>query len=448
MKARFLLAALAGAFVAVMTCTSPCAADDLVPSVSVQTGATFIRSPVQDGKIDDYFVAATPALTYFIDGERTLYSITYAFTGSLNSELPNSVANSLALATATDVGPNTRLLFGASALQSLLGNYLLVRRSADTRIGGLNNLNTSLLTVQGTEGIAHDFTPVLRLNQGITATYFTSLDPEVELSNFVGVANVGMARSWEFDAVGGELSVQYAKTRAPPFENTAFTFSAGPTWDHDLSRTVTLSLAASVQVAISPDENTKTLVGPQGSARLSYLSEGYGLAGSYNYGVEPNPLLGTLFQAHQAEIRGVMPISTADQIFFGVSAGYLQGTNLDLTLPRGGFNNRFEAVLHDADLTWGATEFLALFLRYQFIGQGSGEGIAASPAIVRHAGIFGIDIFGARRAVRQRARVPSRFPQRVDGSDGRGGGGAFGMPGAGGAGGAGGGGAGGGGSGR
>ena len=249
MKARVLFAALAGAFV---TWASPCAADDLLPSFSVQTGATFIRSPVQDGKIDDYFVAATPALTWFIDGERTLYSITYAFTGSLNSTLPNSVSNSLALATATDVGPNTRLLFGASALQSLLGNYLLVRRASDTRIGGLNQLNTSLLTVQGTQGIAHDFTPVLRLNQGVTATYFTSLDPEVDLSNFVATATVGMSRSWEFDAVGGELGFQYARTQAAPFESTAFTVSAGPTWDHDLSRTFTLSLAAAVQVAFSP----------------------------------------------------------------------------------------------------------------------------------------------------------------------------------------------------
>jgi hypothetical protein len=409
----FLAAALCGAIVAWAT---PSSADDLVPSLSVQTGVTYIRSPGQDS--DDYFVAATPSLTYFIDGERVDYAITYSFTGSLNSELPNAIANRLALATATELSPTTRLLLGAEALQSMIGNYLLVRRSAQTQIGGLPPLNTQLLTITLSQGIAHELSPVLRLTQSVSGTYVTSLDPDVIAENYLATASVGLSRSWQFDAVGGEINAQYANTWFPPQESTAMTVAAGPTWDHDLTPNLTTSLAVSAQVAFSPDPGTKARVGPQGLASLFYTNEGYGVEASYSYGITPNVLLGTLIEAHQATVRGVVPLSRRADVAFGVSAGYLWAKNVDLQ-TNGQLDNQFDAVLHDADLTWGATDFLSTFIRYQFIGQSSGTGPAASPPLVRHAAILGVDLFGSRRAVRQRARVPSRFPQRVDATDQR-----------------------------
>ncbi len=396
---------------------SPSVADDFVPSVGVQTGFTFTRSPGNNS--DDYFVAATPQLIYFIESGRTLVSITYSFTGSLNTVLPNGVANRLAVQTAYDLAPKTRLLFGAEALQALIGNYLIVRRAASTQIGGLPPLNTSLLAVSANQGISHDLSPVVRLTQILTGTYVTSLDPDVQLTNYLATATAGIDRSWEFDAVGGELNFQYARSSFPPLPATqAMTVSLGPTWDHDLSPRWSSSLGASAQLAFSPDPGTQPRIGPAGRGSILYSSEGSGVGLEATAGIEPNLLLGTLLQSEQVTLRGFTPLSERHNVILGVSGGYLHGKNLDLA-GKGAFDNSFDAVLHDADITWGATDFLSVFVRYQFIGQGKGDGtgVGATPAIVRHAAILGVDLFASRP--RPRSRLPQgRFPQRVDRSDG------------------------------
>ena len=117
---------------AVIAWSGASAANDLVPSITLQTGATFTRSPGVGNDSNGYFVAATPTLMYFVEGERSLFSLTYSFTGSLDTNLPNGIANRLAVVTTHDLDPRTRLLVGGEALQALIGNYLLVRRADAT----------------------------------------------------------------------------------------------------------------------------------------------------------------------------------------------------------------------------------------------------------------------------------------------------------------------------
>lgn len=407
-------AAACGAVVASALLPRTAAANDLVPSVAVQTGVTFTRSPGNDS--NNYFVAATPQLSYFIDGERSLAAITYSFTGSLNSFLPNGVANSLAIATSHELSPKTRLLLGANALQSLIGNYLLVRRAAATQLGALPPLNTSLLTVGVSQGISHELSPVVRLSQSVAGTYVTSLDPDVLLRNYLATTTVGLDRSWEFDALGAELSAQYARTFFPPRPAVqAMTVSLGPTWDHDLSPTLSTSLSASAQLAFSPDPGTTPRIGPAGRASILYSSEGSGIGLDYVGGITPNLLLGTLLQSHTVTLRGFTPLSERYKVIFGTSGGFLHGKNVDLS-GTGAFANEFDAVLHDADVTWAATDYLSLFVRYQFIGQSSGEGLGATPPIVRHGAILGVELFASRPPERSRL-PPGRFPKRVDRGD-------------------------------
>ena len=393
---------------------SPSSADDIIPSLSVQTGVTFTRSPGNDS--DDYFVAATPQLSYFLERGRALVVLTYSFTGSLNTVLPNGIANRLALVSTYDLSPRTRLLVGGEGLQSLIGNYLVVRRAAATQLGSLPPLNTSLLTVSVSQGLSHDISPVVRLSQGVTGTYVTSLDPDVQLRNYLATATAGIDRSWEFDALGGEINFQYARTFLPPLPTVqAMTVSLGPTWDHDVTPNLSTSASVAAQLAFSPDPNTKPRIGPAGRASIFYSSEGSGVGLEYAGGIEPNILLGTLLQSHQATLRGFTPLSERHNIVLGVSAGILHGKNLDLA-GDGRFDNEFDAVLHDLDVTWPALDFLSLFARYQFIGQSKGDGPGATPAIVRHAAILGIDLFASRPP--PRSRLPQgRFPQRVDRAD-------------------------------
>lgn len=389
-------------------------ADDVVPSIGVQTGVIITRSPGNDS--DDYFVAVTPAISYFIEGERTLLQLTYSFTGSLNLVLPNAIANRLGAAFSYDVSPRTRLLIGAEGLQSLFGNYLLVRRAPATRIGAIPALNSSLVTANLTQGIVHEISPVVRLSQSVNGTYVTSIDPDIQLRNYLAVGTIGIDRSWEFDAVGAEFNIQYARVFFPPLPTTnVVTFGLGPTWDHDLSPTLSTSMGASVQVAVSPDPDTTPRIGPAGRASILYSSEGSGIGLEYAGGIEPNLLLGTLLRAHQVTLRGFTPLSEKYGVLLGVSSGYLAAENLTLD-NSGVFDNSFTAVLHDADITWTATDFLSMFVRYQFIGQTAGEGQAASPAIVRHGALFGIDLFASRPVERNRL-PPTGFPKRVDRGD-------------------------------
>jgi len=404
--------ALAAASAALAVFAPPAAADELVPALSVQTGVTFTRSPGNDS--DDYFVAATPSLTYVYEGDRWVTSATYAFTGSLNTVLPNGIANRLLLTAAYDVGPKTRLILGAEGLQAMVGNYLLVRRAADTQLGGLLPLNSSLLTLTATQGLTHDLSAVTRFTQSLSGTYVTSLDPEVRLNNYLATATAGIDRGWEFDAVGGEVNLQYYRNFFPPLVANGGTASLGPTWDHDFSRSVSSSVSAAGQVAFSPDPGTRVQVGPAGRASLLFYSEASGVELAYAGGIVPNLLLGTLLQSHQVVLRGYTPLSERNRVVLGVSAGYLRAKTVDLQ-ENGGLGNEFDAVLHDVDVTWGPTDYLQLFVRYQFIGQSTATGSAPTPAIVRHGAMFGVELFGARPVGRR--RLQTRLPQRVDRTD-------------------------------
>lgn len=409
-------AAAFGALAISASLPSTASANDLVPSVSLQTGFTFARTPGND--TNDYFVAITPQLLYFVEAERTLLTLSYAFTGSLNTVLPNGVANRLGMLMSYDVAPKTRLILGADALQSLIGNYLLVRGAGARQFGQLPPLNTSLLTVSATQGMSHELSPTVNLSQSLNATYVTSLDPDVDLRNYLAAGTVGIDRSFEFDAVGGELTLQYARSFLPPLPaRNIMTLSLGPTWDHDISRTLSMSLGAFAQLVLSPDPGSTAQIGPAGRASFLYASQGSGVGLEYAAGIEPNILLGTLLQSHQVTARAFTPLSERHNVVLGAGGGFLHGKSVDLG-ETGAFDNSFDAILHDADVTWVATDFLTLSLRYQFIGQTSGSGIgsAATPALVRHGAVLAAELFASRPVAR--ARLPQgRFPQRVDRGD-------------------------------
>ena len=394
----------------------PCAAaaDELVPALRTQAGVTLTRSPGNDS--DDIFVMTTPELGYFFGSERTQVGITYSFTGSLNTVLPNTIANRLALSLAHDVNERTRLLFGLEALQTSVGNYLLVKRTVQQATLGNVGINSQLLTTTAVQALTHELAPNVRLSEALSGTYVRSLDPIVRLDNVLASATVGVERSWVFDAVGGELGLQYARVQFPPIESTAITASLGPTWDHDFSRSWSSSLGAGVAVAVSPDPDTKPLVAPTGRASVLYFSEGSGVELAYAGGFEPNVLLGTIVQSNQVTLRAFTPISDEYRVLFTTSSGYLRAKVLDLR-TKGRFDNEFDAVLHDAELNWAATDWLTLYVRYQFVGQTAGTalGAGATPPLVRHGALLGIDIFGGGRPTKP--RVQTKFPQRVDQQD-------------------------------
>lgn len=396
--------------------SSPASAGDLVPGLRIQTGVTLIRTP--GIKTNDLFVSATPELSYLFGADKTQFVATYAFTGSLNTVLPNSIANRLALTMTQEVGDRSRLTLGADATQSTIGNLLLVRRTADTPIGGTPQLNTQLLTLVGSQGLAYEVTPNVRFSQTLTGSWVTSLDPNVRIDNYIAGLILGLDRAWRFDVIGVDLRTQYARTILPPLRSNIVTLGLGPRWTHDVNSWITTNLSASGAIALSPDPDTKPRLSPAGRAAvLFYDTEGSGIEASYTGGFEPNLLVGTLLQSHLAQLRGYTPISVEKRIVFGISAGYQNARNVDLRTT-GANENQFDAVLHDADITWGVTEWLQLFTRYQFSGQSSGDGPRPTPAIVRHAAVLGLQITSGM-SDRVRQAQGGMMPRRVDQRDQR-----------------------------
>ncbi len=406
-------AALCGAFGAAAALPDAARADELVPALTLQTGAAFTRSPGNDQ--NGFFIAATPQLGYYFGSDRTQVGIAGSVTASLDTALPNGIASTLSLTIAHDIAPTTRLLLGASVLQSSVGNYLLVKRTADTQVSGLSTLNSQLGTLTLTEGLRHEISENVTLSQSVSGTYVRSLDLDVRLDNYILGAVIGAERSWTFDALGAELNVEYARSIVPPLvRSRAIVLSLGPTWDHDFSRSWTSSVGIAAAVAFSPDEGTKTQVAPMGRASFLYYTDGgSGASLAYAGGFEPNLFLGTILRAHQVTLRAYTPISDVHRVLLSVSGGFLRATTLDLR--EGANGNEFDAVLHDAEISWGLADFLNLSLRYQFVGQTAGSGLGATPPLVRHAAILGLDIFGGGRPTKP--RVQTRFPQRVDGGD-------------------------------
>ena len=111
---------------------------------------------------------------------------------------------------------------------------------------------------------------------------------------------------------------------------TVFTFSLGPTWDHDFSRSWSSSASIAAALAISPDPGTEPLLAPAGRASLLYFDDGSGVELAYAGGFEPNVLLGTILQSQQVSLRAFTPLSEEHRIVVGTTSAYLRAKTLDL----------------------------------------------------------------------------------------------------------------------
>jgi hypothetical protein len=388
-------------------------AQELNVKLRQQDGYTAIRTSVQGGDTDDLFASLTPELSLTFPQRLSQIDLTYAFTGTLHTQLPNEVSNRLALTSFFEVSPTTQLLLNAEALQTSIGNYLVVKGTRDTSVNALPALNTQLLTLTTSQGISHEITPVVRLTEGITGSYVHSLDPDIRTENYLTTADVAVDRSWRLDAIGLELKGQFAHTIVPPINQKVVTVGLGPRWVHDWSRTISTSAQAGVAVAISPDGGTKPLVVPAGRATALYVDEGSGAELSYIGGFEPNLITGALLRSHLGTLRGFTPLWEAERILGTTSVGYLHASTIDLRTS-GALDVDVDTILADADISWQATGHIAVFVRYQLIDQLKGDGPAATPALIRHAALVGIQL-ASRPA--DRRTVPTKFPQRVDQSD-------------------------------
>lgn len=425
--------AIFGAFVTTLSSTAA-AQVSLLERVRVQGGFLTEQRPAPQERLDDWHIGVLPEITLASVTPTSELSLTYGFSGVFHTTYPNQTAHSLSLNGRFELSRRTVLVTSAFVSKTTLTNLLLTQpasRSPTTLLP--MGTSTDVVTSTVGQGLAHEASPYVRLEQHATATFFTSLPPAAPMDSFAGTVGGSAERVWERDAIGPEASVGYSIVRAaPPFPNQDFIlFNGGPHWRHDWSRSLSSLVAGGVSGLVSPNGSAQSVIAPFGRGSLLYtLESGASATLNVSTGITPNPLTGQAIRAHQASLRIFVPISRDADIYAAGTIGYMRGGLIDLRRDN---DQTFHSANSDLELTWRPTEVVEIYGRYTFLAQimDDASAVNALPSFLRDSFLVGVALAShpADYASRRRARGRigpredgSQFPQRVDRADAPGGG--------------------------
>ncbi|HVH46050.1 MAG TPA: hypothetical protein VM925_27060 [Labilithrix sp.] len=390
----------------------------LTERLRLQGGYFTEARPAPQPRIDSLYVAAIPELALFWARPSSLVSVTYQLTGALNSlGGASELANRLVVASLWELSARTTLLLSAEAAQTSFSNLLIARPAAASNVALFPSVANRVLTTRVVQGINHELTPRLRLEQGADAGYLTSIAPSPPIETFLANVNVGLERIWRNDGVGVELRAGYVNTKVPPPAPTQefITLTGAPRWRHDWTNSLSTTVSAGASVVFATTGNTDPLLAPFGRASALYLWEDTTFGLNYSVGVAASPLTGQVIRSDQVTANVFTPISQHERVFLGASAGFLRASVVDLVNRAN--SQDFDALLTDVDLTWQASGLVGVFARYQFIAQLGEVNVAGvNPSFLRDFFLVGVQL-SSRPAGGD--LVPTRFPQRVDGGDTR-----------------------------
>jgi hypothetical protein len=399
----------------------------LVEGLRIQGGAIAERRPAPTAPVEDYHIGVTPQLALLFGGPSTRLTLTYSFTGTLHTVYPSEIANVLSLSAAFELSPRTLLVLTGTAAQTTLNTFLLTQPAATAGTTVFPSTSTTLVTTTLTEGLSHQLSPNVVVDEQANVILFTTLAPSPPLDTLSTTLGAGIERIWRDDAIGIGASAGFTTVRAlPPAPVQNFlTGTLAPRWRHDWSRSVTSLLSAGASVLLNPDAIEKPpILAPFARGSVAYGIDDTTFDLVVSTGLSPNPLTGQILRAHQASLHGVTPLSLQARMFIGATAGYARGTLID---PVNRANdNDFETVFTDADLVWQATPRLQVYGRYTFIGQVSNtNAVGFNPSFLRDSVLIGIALSsqpvttgggrGGKTGISE--AQPARLPQRVDRAD-------------------------------
>lgn len=370
----------------------------------------------QTGKTppDDFAGQVVPELSLLVLGKRSQLRVTYTFAATAHTTLPTDIANRVNLTSTFELSKRTTLLLSADAGHSTVANALILGGSSTVPVGAVPLTTGQLLTTRVSEGTSWEAGPVVRFNQSVGASYITTIDAPQSLDSYLVNAIVSVDRTWKSDAVGIDFRGGYSVSRAEPLpQEHLIPLAVTPHWRHDISQTLSSSVAAGAFIVLSPDPGTRALVGPFGQASLTYLLDDATLSMIGSVGAQPNALTAQLLFAEQVTLRATAPLSIERGVVASSSVGYVHSTIIDAAANVARDPNA-DTFIADAGLGWLPTPAVELFARYQFLQQVSAESaVAATPQFQRNAVILGIQLSSRPDPI----HVPTRFPQRVDRSD-------------------------------
>jgi hypothetical protein len=395
--------------------TEASAQPKIVERLRLQGGYITEQRPAPSERIEDFWVGAVPELSATWLTPRATVNLTYSITGALHSlGSASEIANRLILTSAYELTNRTAVLLSAEAAQTTASNFLIQRAAADSAIALYPSAGTRFITARLAQGLRHELTPVLVASQDSSVLTTTTLAPAPPLDTFVAGVGVGLERLWLNDAVGFDLRGGYALTRAvlPTPSAEVFTVTAAPHWRHDWTRSLSSSLGAGATYLFSPDPGRDPVIAPYGQASALYIVDPTQIDLNYSIGVFPSPLTGQILRSQQVVLHVMTPISEHHRVFLGGSLGYLRASLLDLISSTN--DQSFNAFFSDIDVTWQASAHVQVFGRYQTIAQLADVNLAGvNPSFIRDAVIFGVQLTSDPFQL----TVPTRFAQRVDGTD-------------------------------
>jgi len=416
--------AICGAALATALSSTAAAQVTLVERVRIQGGFIAEQRPSPQQRIDDWHIGVLPDLTLISTTRRSEVSVGYGFNGRLHTDYPNQIAHTLSMSGRFDLSSRTTLLTSAFLSKSSITNLLLTTPTSQSPTTLLpTSASTDIVTAFVGQGLSHELSPTVRVQQSTSATFFTALEPAPPLDSFGGQLGASIERVWDRDAIGPEASVGYSLVRAaPPFRNQDVVLvNGGPHWRRDWNEQVSTTVAGGVAGLVSVSGSTSNVVAPFGRGNLLYTIEpGLGWSLTASTGVTPNPLTGQAIRAHQGSFQAFAPISEMRRIYGAATLGYLRGSLVDLT---GRGDQSFNSANVDLELIWRPIDRIELFARYTFLAQIMDDARETTlPSFLRDSFLVGFGLSSQPAEVgRGRGRAgagePDGFPQRVDQRD-------------------------------
>jgi hypothetical protein len=404
-------------------------ADDvaLVARGKAETGVITEARP-KFATLTDYHVDAIPEAALYWATQKSQLSLSYTFTAAIHTAYASQTGHRLALQASTELSSRTTLNGGVSASRTTLGNIFLSQPTAAGNAALIpNSTRTSIVTADVNQGLNHELTSNVRLDQEATATAYKTEAPTPPLTSLYASLGGGIERFWDTDAVGAGALVGVARVNATPpiSDQSLLLISAGPRWRRDWSKSWATLISVGGTLVESLSDGGPPFWGPTAHAQVNYQTETSQITLGLNTGLTPNPLTGQIVQSDDATIHGVTPISLPEHVFVEATVGYTHGRLIDAVHPR--LDNDYDNLLTDLGVIWELTPFIELFARYTLIAQaGKAPALGQDLGFFRNSALVGISL--STRPLPSRGatpggggageqRVPVANPIRVDRTD-------------------------------
>ena len=373
---------------------------------------------------DDAWLGITPEVSLFVPARRAQAHFTYSLAASSHSSFGTDIANRLAAVSSFELSKRSFLLLSSEASETSVSTALATPAATGPSVATVPPSDSKLLTARLATAVSYDVSPSMRLGAALDGAFVRILNV-TPVENYLANASFYAEHVGKSDIVGGDLRAGYASTqqRPPAPDQQIVALSLAPHWRHDISETLNSSIRAGVAVIVSPDRYTQAIAAPSAQGSLLYGRDAASFELSASIGPQANAVTAQLLNAEQVAGRLVVPLSLRYHVLAGVSAGFLHGQilNLRYDVPTPA---PFDAILASLDVGWAPSEVVQIYGRYQLLDQITAAPSAtatstdaalpnASPAALRNIVTFGVQLSVPSRPI----RIPTHFPQRVDGTD-------------------------------